>query len=218
MNYELNFREVAYALCEALDLVGIDDIRHGKRVALMAAECAKEGGYGQPCIDELICIGMLHDCGVSTTDMHKNLVTQLEWKDEHLHCVRGAALVEKVQLLRQYVKQIYHHHTHWNELEPLAMDDKVKRQANLIYLVDRVDALRTQIEGADLEKREKIEADIFQALVQERPYREAMDAPSAFKVLEEMADAGKIDTDVVAAVGHNLDQAYALAKSHERSA
>jgi len=33
MLYQLNLREVTYALCEALDYVGIDDIKHGKRVA-----------------------------------------------------------------------------------------------------------------------------------------------------------------------------------------
>ena len=38
MAYELNFRKVTYALPEALDLVGIDDVYHGKRVASMAAK------------------------------------------------------------------------------------------------------------------------------------------------------------------------------------
>jgi len=157
MDYELNLREVIYALSEALDLVGIDDIRHGKRVAFMAAECAKEAGYDREFIDELIGIGMLHDSGVSTTDMHKSLVTQLEWKDEQLHCVRGASLLEKVTLLKPFAPAIYYHHTHWDELEGVDLDERVKAQANLIYLVDRIDALRTQIEGPDLEKREEIE-------------------------------------------------------------
>lgn len=157
MDYQLNFREVTYALSEALDLVGIDDIRHGKRVAFMAVQCAKEGGVDASFVNEIICIGMLHDCGVSTTDMHKSLVTQLEWKDESLHCVRGAALLERVGLLRQYASHIFYHHSHWDELSRLPLDARIKRQANLIYLVDRVDALRAQIEGPDLEKREKIE-------------------------------------------------------------
>jgi len=157
MDYELNLREVIYALSEALDLVGIDDIRHGKRVAFMAAECAKEAGVDTAYIDELIGIGMLHDSGVSTTDVHKNLVTQLEWKDEQLHCVRGAALLEKVTLLQAFAPVVYYHHTHWDDLEGMDLDERVKSQANLIYLVDRVDALRTQIEGQDLEKREEIE-------------------------------------------------------------
>lgn len=157
MSYILNLREVTYALSEALDLVGIDDTRHGKRVAFMAAACAKEGGFDQQFIDEMIYMGMLHDCGVSTTDVHHNLVTQLEWKDERYHCERGAALLEKVALFKRYAPAIYHHHTHWEELKLLAVDEKTKLQANLIYLVDRVDALRVQIEGADLDKKEQIE-------------------------------------------------------------
>ncbi len=157
MRYRLNLREVTYALSEALDLVGIDDTRHGKRVAFMAAACAKEGGFDAQFINEIIYIGMLHDCGVSTTDVHKNLVNQLEWKDEHFHCERGAALLEKVGLLKQYAPVIYHHHTHWEELKTVPVDEKTKMQANLIYLVDRVDALRIQIEGEDLDKKEQIE-------------------------------------------------------------
>lgn len=157
MSYMLNLREVTYALSEALDLVGIDDTRHGKRVAFMAAACAKEGGFDQQFVDEMIYMGMLHDCGVSTTDVHHNLVTQLEWKDERYHCERGAALLEKVALLKRYSPVIYHHHTHWQELKTLSVDEKTKLQANLIYLVDRVDALRVQIDGADLDKKEQIE-------------------------------------------------------------
>lgn len=157
MGYRLNFREVTYSLSEALDLVGIDDTRHGKRVAFMAAACAREGGFDQQFVDEMICMGMLHDCGVSTTDVHQNLVTRLEWKDEREHCERGAALLNKVGLLKQYAPVIYHHHTHWDELKTFPVDEKTKQQANLIYLVDRVDALRVQIEGADLDKKEKIE-------------------------------------------------------------
>jgi len=153
----LNFREVTYALSEALDLVGIDDVRHGKRVAFMAAECGKVLGYDDAFIDEMLFIGMLHDCGVSTTDVHRQLVTQLEWKDEQLHSVRGATLLQKVSLLRPFAQAVSYHHTHWEILQHLPVDDRTKQQANLIYLVDRVDALRVQIEGADLEKRDEIE-------------------------------------------------------------
>lgn len=157
MNYELNFREVTYALSEALDLVGIDDVRHGKRVAFMAAECAKMLRWDKARTDEMVYIGMIHDCGVSNTDVHRHLVTELEWKDEQLHCVRGVTLLGNVSLLQRFASAVYYHHTHWDELEYVAVDEKVKVQANLIYLVDRVDALRAQIEGPDLEKRDEIE-------------------------------------------------------------
>lgn len=156
MEYVVNFREVTYGLTEALDLVGIDDIRHGKRVAYMAAECAEAGGFDAEFIDDIICIGMLHDCGVSTTDMHRELVTRLEWKDEHLHCERGAELLNKVALYSRFAPVVLYHHTHWEDLQGLPVDEKTKKMANLIYLVDRVDALRAQIDGDDLDKRDTI--------------------------------------------------------------
>jgi response regulator RpfG family c-di-GMP phosphodiesterase len=36
---------------------------------------------------------------------------------------------------------ILYHHTRWDVLQNLPLPARVKRQANLIYLVDRVDAL-----------------------------------------------------------------------------
>ncbi|MDD5119645.1 MAG: hypothetical protein PHP90_13760, partial [Sulfuricurvum sp.] len=79
MDYLLNLREATYALSEALDYVGIDDTMHGKRVAYMSAEVAKKLGWEQNRIDALILMGMLHDCGVSSTDVHHHLVTELDW-------------------------------------------------------------------------------------------------------------------------------------------
>ena len=38
---DVDLREVIYALSDALDLVGIDDVGHGKRVGIMAAACAQ---------------------------------------------------------------------------------------------------------------------------------------------------------------------------------
>ena len=43
--YRLCLREVILVLSSALDFVGVDDIRHGKRVAFMAAECARRAGW-----------------------------------------------------------------------------------------------------------------------------------------------------------------------------
>ena len=54
MLYQLNLREVTYALCEALDYVGIDDIKHGKRVAYIACEIAKKLGWRQSKLDNRV--------------------------------------------------------------------------------------------------------------------------------------------------------------------
>lgn len=40
--FNINLHEAIYSLSDALDLVGVTHIHHGKRVAYMAAECAKQ--------------------------------------------------------------------------------------------------------------------------------------------------------------------------------
>lgn len=143
MEYSVNMREVTYALSEALDFVGIDDTMHGKRVAYMAAELAKHLSWDKETIDDIIFIGMLHDCGVSSTDVHSHLVNELDWENSQLHSIRGEDLLNRTSFYNEYAPYIRYHHTHWEEL-PAEMHQKIKEISNLIYLTDRVDALRAQ--------------------------------------------------------------------------
>ena len=142
--YLVNIREVCYALSEALDYVGMDDVYHGKRVAYMASRMYEALGYSQERVDDIISMGMLHDCGVSNTDIHYNLVTQLDWEGSQNHCLKGAALLQKVSFYKDYSLPILYHHTHWSYLKTVDISDELKENANTIFLVDRVDALRAQ--------------------------------------------------------------------------
>jgi HD-GYP domain-containing protein (c-di-GMP phosphodiesterase class II) len=155
MSYSVNLREVSYALSEALDYVGIDDTMHGKRVAFMSAEIGKKLGWSQIRIDDIIMLGMLHDCGVSSTDVHSHLVNELDWNNSQVHCIRGSSLLEKVKIYHYYAPVIYYHHTHWDQFAE-AIDPEIKEYANLIYLTDRVDALRVQIGDTSNSKRHEI--------------------------------------------------------------
>jgi HD-GYP domain-containing protein (c-di-GMP phosphodiesterase class II) len=152
MIYNVNLREVSYALSEALDYVGIDDTMHGKRVAFMSAEVAKKLGWSQHRIDQLIMIGMLHDCGVSSTDVHSHLVNELDWNNSQVHCLRGSSLLENVGIYHQYAPVILYHHTHWDQFSA-DVADEIKEYANMIYLTDRIDALRVQLgDASDVER------------------------------------------------------------------
>ncbi|HLD22489.1 MAG TPA: HD domain-containing phosphohydrolase, partial [Sulfuricurvum sp.] len=113
-------------------------------VAFMSAEVGKKLGWSQSEIDDIIMMGMLHDCGVSSTDVHSHLVNELDWDNSQIHCLRGASLLENVTIYHQYAPIIYYHHTHWEHL-PSTLDEESKAYTNLIYLTDRVDALRVQI-------------------------------------------------------------------------
>ncbi|MBN2815062.1 MAG: HD domain-containing protein [Campylobacterales bacterium] len=142
--YLVNIREICYALSEALDYVGIDDVYHGKRVAYMASKMYEALGYSTERIDSIIIMGMLHDCGVSNTDIHHSLVKELDWEGSQNHCIKGAALLQKVSFYEEYAAAILYHHTHWSHLKDIEISQEKKEDANTIFLVDRVDALRAQ--------------------------------------------------------------------------
>jgi HD-GYP domain-containing protein (c-di-GMP phosphodiesterase class II) len=138
--FNINLHEAIYSLSDALDLVGVTHIHHGKRVAFMAAECGKRIGWPRAHMDDLFQAAILHDCGVSKTVVHSRLA-QFEWENEEEHCKVGATLLSTCPLLSNLVPLVRHHHTHWSELQHLDLPLEVKLSANCIYMVDRVDVL-----------------------------------------------------------------------------
>ncbi|MDD2951229.1 MAG: hypothetical protein PHU29_10605, partial [Sulfuricurvum sp.] len=58
-------------------------------------------------------------------------------------------------------------------------------------------------------------ADIFQALVQNRPYRIGMDAKAALEIVETMRDEFKLDGAIVEILCNHLDECYLKAMQAE---
>ncbi|MFZ5483649.1 MAG: HD-GYP domain-containing protein [Pseudomonadota bacterium] len=141
MSLQVELRHVIYALSDALDLVGIDDVAHGKRVGIMAAECGKGMGLPASEVEFLFDLGMLHDIGVSSTRTHGHLVGEFDWAGAQDHAVQGAELLADFKPLAAMSQPIRYHHTRWDVLTGLPVDPTVRQQANLIFLVDRVDAM-----------------------------------------------------------------------------
>jgi HD-GYP domain-containing protein (c-di-GMP phosphodiesterase class II) len=148
-----DLRHVIYALSDALDLVGIDDVAHGKRVGIMAAECAKLMGLPEAETVFLFDLGMLHDIGVSTTQTHHHLVAEFDWEGSQVHAELGYALLREFAPLSRMAIPVRHHHTRWDKLTTLPASELTAQQAqeaNLIFLVDRVDALAAPYYGSGL--------------------------------------------------------------------
>jgi HD-GYP domain-containing protein (c-di-GMP phosphodiesterase class II) len=138
--FSINLHEAVYSLSDALDLVGVTHIHHGKRVAYMAAECGKQMGWSGQRMDDLFQAAILHDCGVSKTIVHSRLA-QFEWEKEGDHCKVGAVLLNSCPLLEHLAPVVRYHHTHWSALKDMDLPEEVKLAANCIYMVDRVDVL-----------------------------------------------------------------------------
>ncbi len=129
------------ALADALDFIGIDDTGHGHRVALMSAMCARSLGWDAGAVAWSARMGLLHDCGVSSTREHRHLVTEIAWEGEQAHCQRGADFLRMVPPLARMAPVIQAHHTPWARVKDGPLSERQKLDANLIYLTDRADAL-----------------------------------------------------------------------------
>ena len=136
-----DLRRVVYALSDALDLVGVDDLAHGKRVGIMAAQCAQQQGLDSRATALRFDLGLLHDIGVSSTVTHSRLVCEFDWDCAQGHCEAGHALLRDFAPLAALALPVRYHHTAWSRLDELRVENDTALLANLIYLVDRVDAL-----------------------------------------------------------------------------
>lgn len=150
MLIEVDLRQVVYALSDALDLVGVNDFYHGKRVSLMSVAVAQTLGLSDLDRDTLFNAGLLHDCGVSSTAIHQHLVEELDWEEANGHCEIGARLLDSFSYLRPLAPLIHYHHTHWRDLTAREVDPHVAMLANLIFLADRADALSAPHLGSEL--------------------------------------------------------------------
>jgi len=141
MPMQADLRQVVYALSDALDLVGVDDVAHGKRVGVMAAECARSVGWPADQVQFVFDLGLLHDIGVSSTQTHRHLVSEFDWAGSQAHTEVGYQLLHDFAPLEAMALPIRYHHTRWDELVARGVPDAVAGLANLVLLADRVDAI-----------------------------------------------------------------------------
>lgn len=137
----IDLRQLVMTIANTVDLVGVDDVLHGRRVGMLAREIAIR--LGLPEADQLVLYdaGLLHDCGVSSTRVHRRLVVDLEWSGAEEHCIRGHDLLVDFQPLAHLAGIIRYHHSRWDWLIQQSLPSDTARFANLIYLADRIDVL-----------------------------------------------------------------------------
>lgn len=130
-------------LSDMLDLVGVNDLHHSKRVAYMCLETGRVFGFDLQQMQNLYQAALLHDCGVSTTSTHLHLINELDWSGADEHCIRGSTLLELQPLFKHLSPIILLHHTHWQNLIP-GFTESVTLMGNLIHLCDRANSLMHQ--------------------------------------------------------------------------
>ena len=141
---EINLTQLVHMLSDMLDLVGVDDLHHGKRVAYMCVETGRKLGFNAAQMEDLYHAALLHDCGVSSTNAHSQILKELDWAGSHEHCVRGSKLLEAQPLFSHLAPIVLLHHTHYQELDA-GLAAWIATSANLIHMCDRADALMQQV-------------------------------------------------------------------------
>jgi HD-GYP domain-containing protein (c-di-GMP phosphodiesterase class II) len=139
MSLFVNLRSVVHALSDSLDLVGINDVHHGKRVGIMAVEIVRALGWRQEDQEMVFDACLLHDIGVSSSDLHRQLVEDFDWEGRAGHTPNSAPTCCQFLPLARLAAPIRLHHTHWSELKDNYGGDA--RIGNLIFLADRIDVL-----------------------------------------------------------------------------
>lgn len=137
----IDLRQLVMTIAHTVDLVGVDDVLHGRRVGMLAREMASHLGWPEAAQVILYDAGLLHDCGVSSTRIHRRLLVDLEWSGAEEHCVCGYDLLVDFPPLAHLAAIIRYHHSSWDWLEQQALPGETARFANLIYLADRIDVL-----------------------------------------------------------------------------
>ncbi len=137
----IDLRQLVMTIANAVDLVGVDDLLHGRRVGMLGRELGGQLGLDEQAQLLLYDAGLLHDCGVSSTRVHKRLVADLEWSGSQEHCIRGEELLRDFAPLAHLAPIIRYHHSRWMWLEKQELAPDTVRFANLIFLADRIDVL-----------------------------------------------------------------------------
>lgn len=146
----VDLSEVVLALSDSLDLVGIDDVGHGKRVAFMAIETARCLGLPQADCEKLFFASVLHDCGVSSSRVYRRLMGGLEPEGAAEHCRIGNEMLLSFEPLADLAGIVLHHHDPWKELASSGARADVALLANAVHLADRADVLLSRAEPRDV--------------------------------------------------------------------
>ncbi|WP_133182127.1 HD-GYP domain-containing protein [Shewanella decolorationis] len=141
---KVDVRHALIAVATVLDFVGVDDLHHGHRVAYIAYECACVLGWPDDKKQFAYFAGLIHDCGVSSSEEHLRLLKLMQPEDAQCHSQRGYEALLKCPILDVFAAIVLYHHTPWLELLSHDLSTFERDVAALIFLADRTDFLRAR--------------------------------------------------------------------------
>jgi putative nucleotidyltransferase with HDIG domain len=155
------------ALVSAIEMRDRETEGHCIRVAQLAISMGKELGLSQSDLKALERGSLLHDIGkigISDAVLHKpGSLTAEEWKIMRQHPHIGAQIIQNIPFLRDAVRVVANHQERW---DGSGYPHGIKGEA--IPLLARIFSV----------------ADVFDALISDRPYHEKVSPQDAFEFLK----------------------------------
>jgi len=171
--------ESIYAFSKSMEARDYYTAEHAEEMVALVLKIGKEIGLSQEMLNNLERGAMLHDIGkIGISDSilrKKSKLTSEEYEMIKMHPKIGAEIIRAIHFLKDVVPIVLHHHERWNgKGYPSGLKGKE------IPLLARIVGI----------------ADVYQALISDRPYRRAYSKKEALGILKKEADA-HFDKDLV---------------------
>ena len=186
--------EMLLALADFIDIKSPFTSGHSRAVAELAAEAARRSHLPESDARTLWSAGLIHDlgqAGVSTAILVKTgILSESEWEKVRLHPYHAERILDGLALFAPLSQLVGSHH-------------------------ERVDGsgYHRSLRGDALSLPAKIlaAAEIYQSMIEPRPYRSALSPAAAANALQQAVRTGTIDADAARAVldaaGHRIARA-----------
>jgi putative two-component system response regulator len=171
---------ILFALAQAVEQRDHQTAGHCERLAFISVAMGMAMGLGRAKLLALYRGGFLHDVGkVGIPDsilFKPGALTAEEWLTMRSHTTRGEEICRHLASLKSVIPIIRHHHERWDGS-------------------GYPDGLR----GAQIPQLARIVqiADIYDALVSARPYKQAFEPHDAMRIIQEETDRGWRDPEIV---------------------
>jgi HD-GYP domain-containing protein (c-di-GMP phosphodiesterase class II) len=184
-------REIAVMFADIVDTKSPFTAQHSFGVASLSLYLGRKAGLDKSSLETLELAALLHDLG------------KLRIDDEVLNKPGKLNVDERLLLNR-------HGFDSDLILRKIKGFRKIAHLASLHHETLDGEGYPYRLKSADIPLEARIIAvsDIFQALIQNRPYREAMSAEKAFEILSDMAESGKLDKKIIGLMRENLEEVY----------
>lgn len=190
LNITLNlheFEKIAYILAEIIDSKSTFTAKHSRGISDLAYKVAKHLNYTEEKCLEMKIAGLLHDIGklaIPNSILDKNgALTESEFSIIKSHVYYTKIILDRIEDIKEISDLASNHHEKLNGK-----------------------GYPRKLTGENLSRGSRIMCvcDIYQALTEDRPYRNGLSEEKAFSILDEMVSDGLICNDALTQLKETL--------------